>query len=238
MKTLHKGFTLIEMLVVIAIIAVLASILFPVFAQARSKARQIVCMNNEKQLSAGMLMYLQDYNERWIDVYPNYNESDRDQPYYPNDWPRWYVPRNNPLTKDYLLKPYLRNDAVQYCPTLHRGTAGDPYGLFPNYALNELNSQVVTFPGHNPPDFNRATYAWMYAGPFGRINALLTHPASLIIMWEHNVQAPQCNTWSDAPGHWDASHSGGFNAAFADGHVKRYMVKQMTNQLVCYWDLP
>src|SRR5262245_34930033 len=57
------GFTLIELLVVIAIIAILAAILFPVFAQARSKARQSGCMSNAKQLANGVLMYLQDYDE-------------------------------------------------------------------------------------------------------------------------------------------------------------------------------
>ena len=238
MKTLHKGFTLIELLVVIAIIAILAAILFPVFAQARSKARQIVCMNNEKQLTAGMLMYMQDYNERWIDLYPNYNEYDWKKPYYPSNGPLWFVPRNDALTKDYLLKPYVRNDDVQYCASLHKGIPGDRNGLYPNYALNELNSLAVNFPGHLPPDYNPQTYAWMFAGPYGRINAMLTHPSSLIIMWEHNVRAAQCNTWSTVAGHWDASHHEGFNAAFADGHVKRWTVKRMKNELVCYWDLP
>src|SRR5437762_4120123 len=57
------GFTLIELLVVIAIIAILAAILFPVFAQARSKARQATCISNLKQLGNAMLMYVQDFDE-------------------------------------------------------------------------------------------------------------------------------------------------------------------------------
>ena len=51
------------MLVVIAIIAILAAILFPVFAQAREKARQTACASNEKQLGLAFLQYAQDYDE-------------------------------------------------------------------------------------------------------------------------------------------------------------------------------
>jgi prepilin-type N-terminal cleavage/methylation domain-containing protein len=57
------GFTLIELLVVIAIIAVLAAILFPVFAQARSKARQATAVSNLKQIGLAVLQYVQDYDE-------------------------------------------------------------------------------------------------------------------------------------------------------------------------------
>ena len=59
----RSGFTLIELLVVIAIIAILAAILFPVFAQARSKARQATATSDAKQLSLAILMYAQDYDE-------------------------------------------------------------------------------------------------------------------------------------------------------------------------------
>jgi len=59
----RHGFTLIELLVVIAIIAVLAAILFPVFAQAREKARQSTCMNNQRQISASIQIYAQDNDE-------------------------------------------------------------------------------------------------------------------------------------------------------------------------------
>jgi prepilin-type N-terminal cleavage/methylation domain-containing protein len=68
----RRGFTLIELLVVIAIIAILAAILFPVFAQARHQARKITCASNLKQLSLAILMYSQDYDERFPVHWDNY----------------------------------------------------------------------------------------------------------------------------------------------------------------------
>jgi len=59
----YHGFTLIELLVVIGIIAVLAAILFPVFAKAREKARQTACMNNQRQIAMALLIYAEDYDE-------------------------------------------------------------------------------------------------------------------------------------------------------------------------------
>jgi prepilin-type processing-associated H-X9-DG protein len=48
---------------VIAIIAILAAILFPVFAQAREKARASSCLSNQKQVGLAISMYAQDYDE-------------------------------------------------------------------------------------------------------------------------------------------------------------------------------
>ncbi len=64
---LSRGFTLIELLIVICIIALLAAILFPVFAQAREKTRQASCLSNQRQLGLAVLQYAQDYDE----TFPN-----------------------------------------------------------------------------------------------------------------------------------------------------------------------
>src|SRR2546421_10241381 len=102
-----RGFTLIELLVVIEIIAILAAILFPVFAQAREKARQATCISNEKQLLTAALMYLQDFDEMWhrLKAGPvvgnNNNPGDPDQAFGSED----------------MLKPYIKNTGVFKCPS-------------------------------------------------------------------------------------------------------------------------
>jgi prepilin-type N-terminal cleavage/methylation domain-containing protein/prepilin-type processing-associated H-X9-DG protein len=60
-----RRFTLIELLVVIAIIAILAAMLLPALAKAREKARAVSCTNQTKQLTLGMILYVDDANEYW-----------------------------------------------------------------------------------------------------------------------------------------------------------------------------
>ncbi len=57
-KRKRNTFTLIELLVVVAVIAILVALLLPMLSRVRRKAREVVCLNNEKQIMTGVFLYL------------------------------------------------------------------------------------------------------------------------------------------------------------------------------------
>lgn len=87
----RKGFTFIELVTVFAIMAILAAILFPVFAKAREKGRQCSCMRNLESVGAALRMYAAEHYGH-------------------------LPPTDNDLTP--LLCKHLPDAAALLCPTL------------------------------------------------------------------------------------------------------------------------
>jgi prepilin-type N-terminal cleavage/methylation domain-containing protein len=67
-----KGFTLIELLVVISIIALLLSVIVPSLAKAKEAAKNMICLNNQKQLGLYFQMYA-DQNDNTMIELVNWN---------------------------------------------------------------------------------------------------------------------------------------------------------------------
>jgi prepilin-type N-terminal cleavage/methylation domain-containing protein/prepilin-type processing-associated H-X9-DG protein len=97
-KSSQRGFTLVELLVVIAVISVLAGMLLPVLENAADQARSIHCINNLKQAGVALSLYIDDYDGY---ICANANPSS-------GSW----TERN--LWSTYLVDEYTNGD-VMYC---------------------------------------------------------------------------------------------------------------------------
>src|SRR5271155_2252959 len=65
MRRKARAFTLVELLVGIAVIAVLIGVLLPAVSRARGQANQVACMSNIRQLTLAFMMYCDD-NQGWL----------------------------------------------------------------------------------------------------------------------------------------------------------------------------
>jgi prepilin-type N-terminal cleavage/methylation domain-containing protein/prepilin-type processing-associated H-X9-DG protein len=237
----RRAFTLIELVVVIAIIALLAAILFPVFSQAREKARQAACLSNMKQLGLAISLYQQDYDGHYV---PKYNCEKYHSEYpdhcasplrNPDDTltpavPEWLPAADVPAGTDYLLHPYVRNEDVRLCPSrkITPRALPDVTDLRDDtsrYAINGWDSYFgskVSKPGTSPQ---------------GKHDAEVAEPSATLLLWEHNYNTAECQIGQafesdtmnpeDAPTHWFTSHSGGGNVLWCDGHTRWMRPTQM-----------
>ncbi len=117
----RDNFSLVEVLVILAIVAVFTGMLLPALLRARASARNTKCLNNQKQLLLGTLMYVNDST------------------YYP---PTWCKIEEVPLRWGDILAPYFaEEDRALVCPL---DPAPTPYAgteLVLSYGVNNFNLQ-------------------------------------------------------------------------------------------------
>jgi prepilin-type N-terminal cleavage/methylation domain-containing protein/prepilin-type processing-associated H-X9-DG protein len=225
----RRGFTLIEILVTVAIIAILAAILFPVFARARENARKAACMSNLKQIGLAMMQYTQDYDE----TYPTAWTTDT-----PSKIIYWYQ----------VLDPYVKNKQVFICPTAGKilksdGTVqhGGGYGYNMEGTACTVD-YVTTTPGIGNGFGYRSGYGnWCTPSGAGPLRlAEITEPSATIQITDPASNGSANNGYA-AVGYSSISSmpvlhggqvgpftggastppiEGGGNYLFADGHVK------------------
>jgi len=144
---MKKAFTLIELLVVIAIIAILAAILFPVFAQAKEAAKKTQCLSNQKNLSLGIIMYTNDYDDSFMPGQSGTRggayacEVDLDNQ---TDWTAAVYPyiKNGSGGAEKIAQPGLNqyNGGVFNCPTFPFQKQDNQYGVHNSIFVDNDNA--------------------------------------------------------------------------------------------------
>jgi prepilin-type processing-associated H-X9-DG protein len=192
-------------LVVIAIIAILAAILFPVFARARENARRASCQSNLKQIALGIMMYAQDYDEKLPNVTINASAG---------------VTASNPYGWADAMQPYLKSTQIFQCPSETTSPSNSPIVTgYTDYWINSLAA------GKSDATFDYVANTILLGDGGGATTARYSSDGCIDNV-DGNASATTGFCATGGAGLATISNGGavrhldGSNVAFADGHVK------------------
>jgi prepilin-type N-terminal cleavage/methylation domain-containing protein/prepilin-type processing-associated H-X9-DG protein len=203
----RRGFTLIELIVVISIISLLAAILFPVFDTVRARARQTVCLSNLHQLGVAVTLYAQD-NDDFFPYGGDAGDRNTDAWQTADGGKYWPEAHLLPALPD-ILQPYTSSRELWHCPA----DTGFDY---------EDAASIVSLKA-SPTSYSTFGLSYYYR----TILALQHQTLSGVVAYEPNAPFAQhgpseINVLSDSYGFWhgDAElRTEHFNTLMADGHA-------------------
>lgn len=194
-----RGFTLVEILVVLGILAVLAGIAFPVFLRARASGRNAVCITQLGGIAKAARMYADDNDRTLVPARTAVT-----------------VFGTKGLTWCVLLQPYLGGEKILLCPEdrspqLASSSTDYPHSYGINYTL-AYNTLFGSYP---------------FVLSLGQVPR--TSDVVLFFEITPSSQAMGSAYTSNGISRIDPRHNGRGNFAFLDGHVKGYRPAQMRN---------
>ncbi|MBP5231900.1 MAG: type II secretion system protein [Planctomycetes bacterium] len=223
---MRRAFTLIEMLVVVAIIAILASLLSPSLQKALRTSRSLSCLNNLKQLGIWGMGYAND----WNGVLPIHNDGTEGSYAFAYSWVK--VARLDGIAHD----KDLRAGTGLTCPALY-AAHGAQFGnaAYASYGLNAfMGGAKVANRALPTVNLLSSRCYWFTDGRlFARGSGLDSHPKAQLNVWQYGPSGCKAG---DGPWCWAApdeaingivinsgnGHKGqqDANFLFGDGHVR------------------
>lgn len=213
-----QGFTLVELLVVISIIALLLAILMPSLQKAREGARSTVCKSQLKQFGIALITYAQDNKGDYLmHEYPASGTAP--EHYY---WFGRISPYIDTKTKTDMTTQLMRCPSglsiKQYKKTPAFAWAGTDYGLqlaAVDYSVSVQEYKPVKFYNIKQPDKFSSFFDFYYGEGAGSSQKLVTDGAIWSSKWTYIVE----NNRALALRAKVLRHNKGINALYADSHV-------------------